>query len=147
MPATEPESHSQAPSQDKTILRGARKPNSAKNVYIKNVKEVDLSTLKCMKANVINIYFVRLKSDDEGGSKERRQAHIDRIFDLCCTNSRDAAGNEFGGIEVRFERAMPAYAGHFNPVVVSEIKADKVSQTSLYARRVPDSGGRISLCR
>ena len=147
MPATEPESHSQAPREEKTILRGARKPNSSKNVYIKNVKEVDLSTLKCMKPNVKDVYFVRLKSDDKGGSKEKRQSHIDRIFDMCRTNSRDAAGNEFGGIEVRFEQAMPAYAGQFDPVVVSEIKADKVGQTSLHARRVPDSGGRILLYR
>ena len=139
MPATEAESHSQAPPQDKTILRGARKPNSSKNVYIKNVKEVDLSTLKCMKPNVKDVYFVRLKSDDEGGSKEKRQEHIDTIFDLCCTHSRDAAGNEFEGIEVRFEQAMPAYAGHFNPVVVKEIEAHKkVSHASLHARRFPN---------
>ena len=153
MPATEAESHSQAQpqntatTQDKTILRGARKPNISKILCIKKVTEVDLSTLKCMKPNVNDVYFVRLKSDDEGGSEEKRQAHIERIFDLCCTNSRDAAGNEFGGIEVRFEQTMPAYAGHFNPVVVSKIKVDKVGQTSLYARRVPNSGGRISLCR
>ena len=147
MPATKHKSHSQAPPQDKTIFRGARKPNSSKNVYIKNVKEVDLSTLKCMKPNVKDVYFVRLKSDDEGGSKEKRQEHIDEIFGLCCTNKRDTAGNEFEGIEVRFEEAMPAYAGHFNPVVLRKIEANKVGQTSLYARRVPDSGGRISLCR
>ena len=147
MPATEPESHSQAPPQDKTILRGARKPKSPKNAYIKNIKEVDLSTLKCMRPDVNDIYFVRLKSDDEGGSKEKRQDHIDMIFDLCCTHSRDAAGNEFEGIEVRFEQAIPAYAGHFNPVVVSQIKADKVGQPSLQSRREPNSSARISLCR
>lgn len=98
-----------------------------KDIYIKNVDEVDPLNLKCLQSKTLDTYFVRLKSDAEGGSAEKRQIHINNIFQLCCKYSRDDdTGREFNGIEVRFEEAMPAYAGQFHATVVSAIRDDKV---------------------
>ena len=105
-------------------LRSARATSSApeKDVYIKNVDELDVSTLKCMESTQ-DTFTVRLKSDDEGDYKEKRQKHINDIFRLCQEHSL-VDGKLYAGIEVRFEETFPAYAGHFHPTVVEIIKKD-----------------------
>ena len=141
-PAEDPGSDTQVRSQ----VRGARVAASSdkrKDVYIRNAKEVDVSHLQCTET-IPNSFLVRLKSDAEGGSKQKRQDHINRVQNLCQSSQyhSDSKGYLFGGIEVRFEKAFDAYAGHFHPAVEAAIRADKVSVTLAMAIKWTDSPTR-----